>query len=184
MNLWFQNSEVRDLVATLVRLWILYQAKSLAPTIEDLIGIFMRSYCKSTTIIKRVAMKLVMYWDLCKVVSHRLEICVLKKSSTKSSPIGDWSKYLTIGWYFGIDLVVIRFLILVITWFLNNGFLGMVTWKSLCGVFTLMVFPISQQITVSNLFSIALQIIWWFVCTSTLFACNLTKLINLSNWIN
>ena len=29
-----------NLVATLVRLWVLYQAKSLAPTIEDLIVVF------------------------------------------------------------------------------------------------------------------------------------------------
>ena len=31
----------RDLAAIFVCLWVLYQAKSLAPTIEDLIGVFM-----------------------------------------------------------------------------------------------------------------------------------------------
>ena len=35
-------------------------------------------------------------------VSHVVGSMYAKKSSTKSVPIGDWSKGSTIGWYFGI----------------------------------------------------------------------------------
>ena len=62
---------------------------------------------------QKVVVELVMYLDLCKEVSHVLGFVQRKKSSTRSSPIGDWSKGSTIGWYFGIGLVVVRFLIRV-----------------------------------------------------------------------
>ena len=47
----------------------------------------------------------------CCGVSHILESVPKKKS--RSSPIGDWNKGSTIDWYFGIGLVMVRFLILV-----------------------------------------------------------------------
>ena len=52
LNLWVQKTKEIDLVVTLVRFWVLYQAKSLVPTIEDLIGVFMWSCYRSTTTIK------------------------------------------------------------------------------------------------------------------------------------
>ena len=55
----YQKTEERDLAVNFVHLWVLYQAKSLAPTIEDLIGVFVRSCYKSTITIKRVAVELV-----------------------------------------------------------------------------------------------------------------------------
>jgi len=36
-----------------------------------------------------------------------------KKSSTRLYLIKEWSKDLTVGWYFGIGLIMITFLILV-----------------------------------------------------------------------
>ena len=36
-----------------------------------------------------------------------------EKTSTRSSPIGDWNNGSTVGWYFGIDQVVVKFLILI-----------------------------------------------------------------------
>ena len=75
------------------------QAKSIALTIEDLIGVFMWSCCKSTTTIKRVVVESVTYWDLCKEANHvvgfvqrsqsHIGIHAKEKASTRSSPIED-----------------------------------------------------------------------------------------------
>ena len=46
---------------------------------------------------QRVAVKLVTYWDLCKEVNHVLRFVQRKKSSTRLSPIRDWSKGSTVG---------------------------------------------------------------------------------------
>jgi len=62
---------------------------------------------------QRVAVELVTYWDSCKEVSHILGSVQRKKPLTRSSPIGDWSKGSTVGGFFGIGLIVVRFLILV-----------------------------------------------------------------------
>ena len=61
----------------------------MAQTIKDLIGVFMRNGCKSTTTIKKVAMELITYWDSCKAIRHGLEICAIEEVSTRSSLIGD-----------------------------------------------------------------------------------------------
>ena len=63
---------------------------------------------------QRVVVELVMCWNSCKGVSyvlgsvqrvsHKLEVCTSKekKSTTRSSPTGHWSKGSTVDWYFGI----------------------------------------------------------------------------------
>ena len=72
-----------------MRLWVLYQVKSMAQTIEELIGVLMWNDCKSTTTIKKVAMELITYWDSCKAIRHGLKIYVIEEVSTRSSLIGD-----------------------------------------------------------------------------------------------
>ena len=71
-------------------------------------------------------MELVTYWDLCKEVSHRLEICAkMKEVSTRSSPIGDWSKGSRLVFWDRLGSGKIpytcNYLLLI------NGFLGVVT---------------------------------------------------------
>ena len=72
-------------------------------------------------------LELVTYYDSCKVVSHVLGSIQRKKSSTRSSLIGEWNKCSIIGWYFGIGWVVVRFFIFVNALFLINEFLGVMT---------------------------------------------------------
>ena len=64
---------------------------------------------------QRVAVELVTYWDLCKVVSYILgsmhnwlvtycDSCIERKDCRyNTSPIGYWGKGSTVGWYFGIS---------------------------------------------------------------------------------
>ena len=68
--------------------------------------------CKSITTIKRVAVELVTYWNLCKW-----------KILTKTSLIRYWSKCLTVGWYLGIGEWG-KILYTCNTCFLIGGFFG------------------------------------------------------------
>ena len=62
-----------------------------------------------------------MYLNLYKGVSHVL-VRAKEEVFTRSNPIRDWSKCSTVGWYFGIGLVVVRFLIFVTVCFLLVDF--------------------------------------------------------------
>ena len=76
----------------------------------------------------------------CYGVSQVLGSVQRKKSSTRSSPIGDWSKGSTISWYFGIGLVVVKFLILITScswlmdsweWWPENYLMGFLLYERL-----------------------------------------------------
>ena len=86
------------------------QAKSLTPSLKILLVFLLQI----NYINQRVAVELVTYWDLCKVVSYILgfmhnwlvtycDSCIEQKDCRyNTSPIGYWGKGSTVGWYFGI----------------------------------------------------------------------------------
>ena len=77
-------------------------------------------------------------------VSHVLGFVHVKKFSTRSSPIGYWSKGSIVGWCFGIVQGSDEIFYTYNRLFLISGFLGMVIWNSLRRVFALWeVFPIN-----------------------------------------
>ena len=86
------------------------------------------------------------------LVSHVLGVVHWKWEivTTEQVQLGIGGKGSNVGWY-----KVLRFFLLVIACCDNSGFWGVVTLKSLGGVFALKVFPIHKQITVSTLFSVA-----------------------------
>ena len=83
------------------------------------------------------------------ISSSRTRSCALKMRDChyRTSPIVYWGKGSTVGWYKVLDSL------LVTVCCDNNGFSRVVTLKSLSWVFSLEVFPIHKQITVSTLFS-------------------------------
>ena len=94
------HTKERDIVLYAFRFY--NQAKSLAPTLKILL-VFL---CE-------VVANQLQQSNGCYGVSHILGSVQRKKSSTRSSPIGNWSKGSTVNQYFGIDLIMVRFIIFV-----------------------------------------------------------------------
>ena len=82
-----------------------------------------------------------------------------------TSPVVYWGKGSTVGWN-----KVLRFL--VTACFDNSGFSRVVTLNSPGGVFTLEVFPICKQITVSNLNFVVFSYLVICLCYHTLLHVN------------
>ena len=107
-------------------------------------------------------------------VSYVLGSMQRKEVSTKSRLSGDWRNDFTVGRYFGISQVWSK-ISYICNLFILSSDLGAVTWKVTDGVFALWeIFPISQQIIMSNLiFTFSLDYLMICLCLHD-FACNLT----------
>ena len=93
------------------------------------------------------------------------------------SPIGYWGKSSTVCWY-----QVLRFLLLVTTCFDNNGFLGVVTLNSLCGILPQWFSLFINKSPKLNLFSVAFNIVGDCLCYHAY--CMKLNLINFTWLIN
>ena len=85
------------------------------------------------------------YWDLC--IERRDCLYI-------TSPIGYWDKVLTVGWY-----QILRFLLLATTCFDNSEFSGVMTLNSPSGVLPRWFSPFLNKSPVSNLFSVAFNLV-------------------------
>ena len=107
-------------------------------------------------------------------VSHVLGFMQRKKSSTRSSPIGDWSKGSTVGWYFKIVQGSNKISYTSSRLLLISGFLGVVTRNLLGGSFCLArSFLHSSTNHRVNLIPAALSLFGDFLVLPR-FVCNLT----------